>query len=413
MAKGIVIRRGLFESGGSQETFHAVQHRRILSMSSKRILVVMIAVCVALTAAISFAADEPAKPKKSADVKAEAPAKDAAPRLTIVEPIKDYGTIPKGEKLDWSFVVKNTGDADLQIIAAKPGCGCTVADFDKVIKPGETGKVTAHVDTTAFAGPIAKTVTLETNDPTTPTSQLTIHAIVKPYVEAFPAGFVRYNLLQGEADTQTVTLYSEEEEPFQVTKIELPVDPTTNAPVKWATATFEKAAEADKAPNVGRPGQDQYRVKITVGGTDAKLGPLSDKVHIITTSKHQPDYYVSISGVIRPPFRVEPTALNFGEVSPADVAATRTVMLHSNNLRAPESFVVSKAESSVSAVVTSVKPSANKGEYEVTLQIAKDAKPGDLDGTVKIYTNDKMSPVVTVPMKATIKAGAPAKAALK
>jgi hypothetical protein len=377
-------------------------------MSSKRILVVMIAVLVVLTAAISFAADQPAKAKKStaaaAEKKAE-PAKDAAPRLTIIEPLKDYGTIPKGEKLDWSFEIKNTGDADLQIIAAKPGCGCTVADFDKVIKPGQIGKVTAHVDTTAFAGPIAKSVTLETNDPTTPTSQLTIHAVVKPYVEAFPAGFVRFNLLQGESDSQTVTIYSEEDEPFQVTNVEVPGS--------YVKATFEKVPEAERAPNVGRPGQDQYRVKITLDSATANLGPLSDKVRIVTNSKHQPDYLISLSGVVRPAFRTEPSALNFGEVTSTDVAATRTVILHSNSLKAPESFVVSRAESSVPAVVTSVKPTANKGEFEVTLQIAKDAKPGDIDGTVKIYTNDKLTPVVTVPMKATVKAPTPAASASK
>jgi hypothetical protein len=382
-------------------------------MSSKRILVVMIAAVIALTASLTFAADQPAKAKKpaTAEVKKVEAAKEAekAPRLTIIEPVKDYGTIAKGEKLDWSFLVKNTGDADLLITSAKPGCGCTVADFDKVIKPGQTGKVTAHVDTTAFAGPIAKSVTLETNDLSTPTAQLTIHAIVKPYVEAFPAGFVRFNLLQGDADTQSVMLYSEEDEPFQVTKVELPIDPTTNEPVKWVKTTYEKVAEADKAPNVGRPGQDQYKVNITVGGPNAHVGALADKVHIYTNSKHQPDYFVSISGVIRPTLRVEPSMLNFGEVTPNDVAATRMVMLHSNNLKAPESFVVSKAESSVPAqVTTSVKPGANKGEYEVTLQIAKDAKPGDVDGAVTIYTNDKVNPVITVPMKATIKAAAPA-----
>jgi hypothetical protein len=371
-------------------------------MSSKRILIVMIAVLVALTAAISFAADPPAKEKKSdaAEVKKDA---EKAPRLTIIEPVKDYGTIPKGEKLDWSFVVKNTGDADLQIIAAKPGCGCTVADFDKVIKPGETGKVTAHVDTTAFAGPIAKSVTLETNDPTTPTSQLTIHAIVKPYVEAFPAGFVRFNLLQGDADSQTVTIYSDEDDPFQVTSVETPAPEPGKDP--WIKASFEKITnEGDLAPNVGKPGQNQYKVKITVGGPDARVGPLAEHVRIVTNSKHQPEYLVSIAGVIRPPFRVEPTAMNFGEVTPADVAATRMVILHSNNMKTPESFVVSKAESSNSAVVTSVKATATKGEYEVTLQIAKDAKPGDVDGTVTIFTNDKVIPIVTVPMKATIKA---------
>ena len=61
-------------------------------------------------------------------------------------------------------------------------------------------------------------------------------------------------------------------------------------------------------------------------------------------------------------------------------------------------------------VTTAVKPTANKGEYEVTLGVAKDAKPGDVDGTVKIFTNDQVIPVVSVPVKATVK-GAPAKAA--
>lgn len=389
-------------------------------MSSKRILIVMIAVLVALTAAISFAADQPAQTKKSteasADKKAEPASKEPekAPRLTILEPVKDYGTIAKGEKLDWSFLVKNTGDADLQITAAKPACGCTVADFDKVIKPGQTGKVTAHVDTAAFAGPISKTVTLETNDLTTPTSMLTIHAIVKPYVEAYPAGFVRYNLLLGEADTQTVTLYSEEEEPFQVTNVEVPIDPATSKPVTWMKAAFEKITnDADKAPNVGRPGQAQYKLKITVGGPEGKVGVLGEKLHIITNSKHQPEYDISIAGVIRPAFGVEPSALNFGEVTPADVSATRMVVLHSNSLKAPESFVVSRAESSVPAVLTSVKPTARKGEYEVTLQISKDAKPGDVDGVITIHTNDKTTPIVKVPMRATIKAAAPAASASK
>jgi len=375
-------------------------------MSSKRFLVVAMAALVSVSALAADsqkqtkakkddaeAADKAAKASTATESKDE----EKAPRLTIVEPVKDYGTVPKGDKLEWSFLVKNTGDADLQIIAAKPGCGCTVADFDKVIKPGSTGKVTAHVDTTAFAGPIAKSVTLETNDPNTPTAQLTLHAIVKPYVEAYPAGFVRYTLLQGDADSQTVTLYSEEDEPFEITKIEVPGD--------YVKATFAKIEKKeDLAPNVGRPGQNQYKVTITVGGPDVKIGPLADKIHIYTNSKHQPEYPISISGIVRPTFRVEPTGVNFGEVAPSDSAATRSVLLRSNDTKMPEKFTVTKVESSVPAVMTSIKPGANKGEYEVTLQLAKDSKPGDIDGTVKIFTSDKMNPVVTVPVKGTVKA---------
>src|SRR5205085_5252345 len=129
-------------------------------MSPKRSLVVTMASFVALMASLVSAQTAAAKKADAADNK--------APRLTIVEPVKEYGEVPKGDKLDWSFVIKNTGNADMQIIAAKPGCGCTVANFDKVVKPGVTGKATAHVDTTAFTGPITNTVTLETNDPAAP-----------------------------------------------------------------------------------------------------------------------------------------------------------------------------------------------------------------------------------------------------
>lgn len=361
-------------------------------MSSKRILVVTMAFLVALVASLAGAQTQ----KAETATKSATASEEKAPRLTIVEPVKEYGEVPKGDKLDWSFLIKNTGTADLQIIAAKPGCGCTVADFDKVIKPGETGKVTAHVDTTNFSGPIAKTVTLETNDAAAPTSTLTIHAIVKPYVEAFPAGFVRFQQLQGEVSTQTITLYSEEDDPFEIKEVQVPGD--------WVTVAYHKIDnEAERAPNVGKPGQNQYKVDITVGGPDAKIGPMADKIRILTNSKHTPEYPISVTGVIRPTYRVEPTALNFGEVAPSDAAATRSVTLHSNDMKTPEQFVVTKVESTVPAITTAFKPLAQKGDYEVTLQVAKDAKPGDIDGTVKIYTNDKVNPVVTLPVKGTIK----------
>jgi hypothetical protein len=363
---------------------------------SKRLIVITLASMLTASLTMAETAKKTASAKSDAKAATAATAEEKAPRLTIVEPVKDYGTVPKGEKLDWAFVVKNTGNADLQIIAAKPGCGCTVADFDKVIKPGETGKVTAHVDTTAFAGPIAKSVSLETNDPSTPTANLTIHAVVKPYVEAYPAGFVRYNLLQGDAATQSVTIYSEEEEPFEILKVD--------APSEYVKVTSTKITDpAQLAPSVGKPGQAQYKLDITVGGPEAKLGPIADKIHLVTNSKHQPDYWVSVTGVVRPTYRVDPVNVNFGEVSSNDTAATRTVLLHSNNLQNPDSFVVTKAESTVPGVTAAVKPGAAKGDYEVTLQVAKDAKAGDLDGQVKIYTNDKVTPVVNVPVKGVVK----------
>ena len=346
---------------------------------SKRLIFITLAVLMLTASFAAFAEDE---------VK--------GPRLTLVDPLKDFGTVAKGEKLEWVFQVKNTGTADLEIIAAKPTCGCTVADFDKVIKPGETGKVSAHVDTTNFAGPINKGITLETNDPTAPSAQVTITAVVKPFVEAYPAGFIRFNMLQGDSEKQSVTLYSDETEPFQITKVE--------SPQEWIKVDVKKNEGLDVIPNVGREGQNQYKLDITVGGPDAKVGPLAEKVHVLTNSKHQPEYWISVTGVVRPSIRVEPTALNFGEVAASDAAATRIIMLRSNDLKAPETFQVTKAESNVPGVSVAINPTANKGEYEVTVQVDKAAKAGALDGTVTINTNDKVHPVITVPVKGMVKA---------
>jgi hypothetical protein len=382
MRSGIVSAKVLFE--------RPVNYRRMFHMTLKRIAVIAMAFLMAC-----IATAQQTTTKADAAKSATAAAEEKAPRLTLVEPVKEYGEVAKGDKLDWSFLVKNTGTSDLQIIAAKPGCGCTVADFDKVIKPGETGKVTAHVDTTNFTGPISKTVTLETNDPSSPTSTLTIHAVVKPYVEAYPAGFVRFNQLLGDVSTQTVTLYSEEDEPFEIKDVQVPGD--------WVKVAYHKVEDADRVPNMGKGGQNQYKVDITVGGPDAKIGPMADKIRIMTNSKHSPEYPISVTGVIRPTYRVEPTALNFGEVAVSDAGATRSVLLHSNDMKTPEQFVVTKVESNVPSITTAFKPLAQKGDYEVTLQVAKDAKPGDIDGTVKIYTSDKMNPVVTLPVKGTVK----------
>jgi hypothetical protein len=358
---------------------------------SKRLSATMLVLALAATAPFAVAQD-----KKAATDTAK------APRLTLVEPIKDFGTVPKGQKLDWSFEVRNNGTTDLEIIAAKPACGCTVADFDKVIKPGQTGKVSAHVDTTNFAGPIAKSVTLETNDASTPNAQVTITAIVKPYVDAFPNGYVRYNMLQGDSEKQTLTLYSEDDTPFEIVKVESPQD--------WIKAEVHKAEGTDIVPKIGRAGQNQYKLDVTVGGPETRVGPLAEKIHIVTNSKFQPEFWVSVSGIVRPTFRVEPTGVNFGEVSATDTAATRTITLRSNDLKAPERFVVSKAESGVAGVTATVKPTANKGEYEVTLQVAKDAKPGVLDGNILLTTNDSIKPTVTIPIKGTVKAAQAASA---
>lgn len=378
-------------------------------MSSKRTLTALLTLVLMLTAGISAMAAEPKAKAVETEKKSE-----AVPRLTLVDPLKDFGTVPKGQKLDWTFQIKNTGKADLQLLSVQPACGCTVAEYDKVIKPGATGKVTAHVDTTNFSGPISKAVTIQTNDPNTPTSQLTLTAMVKPFVEAVPAGFVRYNLIQGDAQTQTVTLYTEESEPWEIKSIETPGD--------YVKATFRKIENPEERVKGGLPAQNQYKIDITLGGPSAPVGVLADKLKIVTNSRQQPEYLLSLTGLIRPTYLVTPSVVNFGEVTPNDESALRRVHLKSNMKDSLGTFKVTRVESSTPAVTVtaaplqrveeSIDPATNAkketmievpGEFEIQLAIAKSATAGEIDGNIKIHTTDSLNPVYTLPVRGTVK----------
>jgi len=359
----------------------------------------------ALTLAAQATADQASAAKSSgkpAAKKAAAAAKPAAekgaPTLTMVEPLKDFGTVPRGEKLNAEFLIKNTGTSDLELLSVQPGCGCTVADFDKVIKPGKTGKVRASVDTTTFTGPISKSVTVQSNDPNTPTAQLTINALVKPYVEAFPAGFVRFNTVQGDVQVQSVKMYSEEEAPFEIVRVEVP-----EAIREFVKVKHSKLEGADLV-QAGRAGQNQYKLDITLGGPTAQIGPLAEKIRVVTNSKHQPEYPISVTGVVRPSISVSPSMVNFGEVAPTDPEANRAITVRSNDTKSAAAFQITRVESSSPAqFTTEMKATEKAGEYEVTLKLAKNAKEGDIDGSVTIYTTDTINPVVTLPVKGTIK----------
>ena len=145
------------------------------------------------------------------------------PKAVAVEPIKDAGNVAKGDKISHDFLIKNEGDAELEIVQVQPACGCTVAEFDKKIAPGQTGKVHAVLDTASFNGPISKGLTVFTNDPDNPQMELTVRAKVQPYIAAKP-GYARYITVQGEASQGSIgqTLWAPDSTSFDIVKVESP-----------------------------------------------------------------------------------------------------------------------------------------------------------------------------------------------
>lgn len=105
-----------------------------------------------------------------------------APKVSFDKISHDFGNTKQGEILTTTFLIKNNGQDELNILKIKPSCGCTVADIDKKsIKNGQSAKLTIVFDTKAKDGVQDKHINIYTNDPKSFTSVISIKTkIQKP-----------------------------------------------------------------------------------------------------------------------------------------------------------------------------------------------------------------------------------------
>ena len=88
----------------------------------------------------------------------------AVPEIEMLETSYDFGKMQQGESVTHDFVLKNIGEADLTISAAKGSCGCTVPQWPKTpIAQGEEATIKVTFNSAGKKGKQNKTVTLVTN----------------------------------------------------------------------------------------------------------------------------------------------------------------------------------------------------------------------------------------------------------
>jgi Protein of unknown function (DUF1573) len=339
--------------------------------------------CLAAAGLFVVAGLEAQKPAAKPASKAAA----TAPKMEISPETKDAGTVAKGQVVEAVFVVKNTGGSDLVISDARPSCGCTVASFDKVIKPGAEGKIQSRVDTKSFSGPISKSVLLISNDPDRPQMNVFIKALVKPFVDVLPQAFVRFSVIKGDNAGQDVVLLSDEKG-FRPTIAE------TSQP--YVKAEILPAGDKDKV--AGRSG-DQYKLRISVT-PDAPEGLLNAPIRVATGVTQQPTVEIPVSGIVRPRVSVTPVTVNFGNFTAGKDPITRNIIVTNNKPAMP--VKVTRAEVSVPGFVTDVVPTQEGVSYTVVVKASDKVKKGALDGTVKLFTSDKERAVIEIPLRGEV-----------
>ena len=85
------------------------------------------------------------------------------------------------------FKYQNTGDKPIKFKSVKASCGCTAAQSQKdQVGPGEKGEITATFSIGDRVGQQVKTVSVETDDPAHPVTQLTLKTNIPQLLEIIP-----------------------------------------------------------------------------------------------------------------------------------------------------------------------------------------------------------------------------------
>lgn len=317
------------------------------------------------------------------------PAVAGEPKAIPVEPIKSFDQVARGELLVHDFLIKNEGDAPLEITNVHPACGCTVASFDERIEPGKVGKVTAKVDTQDFAGPISKSIAVLTNDKSNPKIQLVVKAEVKPFIGVEP-GYARYSYVQGEMIKPiSQTLWTEDGRDIRIVKV--------TSPYPHLKVTHREATEEERHKEAkGR----QWRIDVVLD-PNSPVGALKDYVEVETDHPKQKIVKLPISGFVRPRQHITPPDLDFGELQGASLPLQRS--FHLTNF-ITDGIEITKVESPIpgftAEVINNEKQPGHR--FQLVVKVDEKAAKGDFDTVLKVHTTDAKNPVILLPLKGRI-----------
>lgn len=112
----------------------------------------------------------------SAEIKA-----GQSPVIYFPETSHDFGSVEKGNVVDYNFKVVNKGKTPLKIIRIRTSCGCTAAVTSKnVLDPGESTEIHTEFDSSNELGKIHRSIEVISNDPSNEKSILNIYVDVIP-----------------------------------------------------------------------------------------------------------------------------------------------------------------------------------------------------------------------------------------
>ena len=302
------------------------------------------------------------------------------PRIKFDEPQFDFGKIKSTDVVGHEFILRNTGDAVLQISNVKPACGCTTAgSWDRDIQPGQTGKIPIQFNPANFDGVVNKSIEVTSNDAKQAVFSLKISAtILRPIVLSPP--FVQFDPVEGEKNSETkiVHIRNNLDEPLAL------------GPAKSSSPDFDTGLKTIK------PGKE-FELQISYAGL--VHGARSEaSINIATSSEEVPIITVAATVIPQPAVTVVPSRIVLPSEQPTGRGYSQVVFVL-NGSSVP--MKLTDAKVNAEEVTTEVTEARAGKLYDVALNFPPSFTPRIHAHTaLTIRTSNPRHPIITVPIEA-------------
>ena len=297
------------------------------------------------------------------------------PKVDIVNPVYDFGTVLEGQKVAHAFTIRNAGKKDLIISGVRTSCGCTAAAPSKNhVAPGDQAQIAVTFDTQFQKGHRERTITAMTNDPQTPNAVMTLQGMVRVEVDAEPSEISFGKIRHGIEQTRQVVISD-----LAKSAKDFHVGPITNE------SPNIKVAQGPRQD--GKPGAI---LSVTLLNT-MPMGAFDDSIQVVNNRK---PIQVHVFGDITGDLTVDPAQVSFGIV-PHHQSVVRILRLTNDGNRTLKVLGVSSTNHSVVARIDPVTPGK---EYKITVELLKNTPDGRLSGSLAINTDDPAQPSLIVPL---------------
>lgn len=300
------------------------------------------------------------------------------PKIVFKEKIYDFGKIYIGEIVTHNFKFKNQGQDELIISSVKSSCGCTAALVSKSnIHKDEDGEIQIKFNPGRYVGKVSKSVTVNSNDPESPTYKLTITGEIIEEVTVNPKK-VNFGIIRkGDSCTKYIEVKTIPEAKIEIKKVE--------SPSPYIVITQDKTV----ADNI-------YKYQVSMSHYDY-IGKFNGIIFIYTTSSKQERIDVSFSGEIIGDVTFYPEIVSFGNIK-LNQDITRTVIVNFVN----KDVIIEKIETDPS-MINYIVSDLNKSSKKIDIKCGKDTAIGKITGSLKIYTNSVIQPVINIPLHGEVK----------